>query len=604
MSAPNAVGHSSSSSSSSQQVDPAVDKLVRETKSLKAKIDVLESENRALKKSLYDLSYIYSSQLDASRRHQQYQTNANPTSVATTTVPGDDTKVSAGMTGVISDNTNSLSSGVGAGASYDMLSAVGQLITDMSLSKQPGQGADSAASSSAGSSDVNPRAGADPQFKNTADILKVEDEGVRRLNMGNIVSRQDGSSKSDGRQFYLKNDLKGHQGAIYAVQYSPNGKFLATGSFDKTVRIWDGTSNQTELFVLKGHGLNISDLAWSYNSTLLLSAAYDKTCKLWDVETGKLMDSFEGDGFVQCVRFHPQGNRDFYNYAFITLHPVKMMQLGDLFLIETRNLDNHIFFSGTTRNILSMVDNRKDSNPSSGSAMNIKNDGMVNSIYVYHDGLTVISGDSSGYIKTWDMRTGKVLQSILNEPTKSPISHIAVSKQRGSAEGINLAETEEPESRWLAANSYDNVIRVYDRGFEPPTSIPRLMHSLKGYKNKHWPIKSTFFHGKDYIAGASARRPGKVRGGDDDESTTMAPTSVDKDTPLESSLILASGSMDPYVYLFDVSAGDGQYDLIQKLSGHTDRVYDVDFHPTEHVLASGSADFSVKVWGRASKRKK
>src|SRR5690242_16003996 len=76
--------------------------------------------------------------------------------------------------------------------------------------------------------------------------------------------------------------------------------------------------------------------------------------------------------------------------------------------------------------------------------------------YVYHDGLTVISGDSSGYLKTWDMRTGKVLQAILNEPTKKPISHLAISKQRGSLNGVSLAETEEPESRWLAVNSYDN----------------------------------------------------------------------------------------------------------------------------------------------------
>jgi WD40 repeat protein len=76
--------------------------------------------------------------------------------------------------------------------------------------------------------------------------------------------------------------------------------------------------------------------------------------------------------------------------------------------------------------------------------------------YVYHDGLTVISGDSSGYLKTWDMRTGKVLQAILNEPTKKPISHLAISKQRGALDGVSLAETEEPESRWLAVNSYDN----------------------------------------------------------------------------------------------------------------------------------------------------
>ncbi|KAF8926997.1 hypothetical protein BGZ58_010723 [Dissophora ornata] len=556
MSASNAAGHQSSSS---QQVDPAIEKLVRETKSLKAKIDLLEAENKALKKSLYELSYIYSAHIGQSQQHQGQSLSCN------NTADGDSANITNGR-GASSDQSML----VQGGTHNDMAVAVGQLLSAMSAAQQS-PGTDAASSGSANSPDSSSR-GMDAQIKNAADLIKVEEEGVRRLNMGNIVSRQDGSSKSDGRQFHLKNDLKGHQGAVYAVQYSPNGKFLATGSFDKTVRIWDGTTNQNQLYVLKGHNLNISDLAWGYDSSLLLSSAYDKTCKLWEVESGKLLDSFEGDGFIQCVRFHPQGK-----------------------------CDNNIFFSGTTRNLLTMTDTRKDSNASSGSAITIKNDAMVNSIYVYHDGLTVLSGDSSGYLKTWDMRTGRALQSILNEPTKNPISHIAVSKQRGTQDGASLADTEEQESRWLAVNSYDNVIRVYDRGFEPPTSIPRLIHSLKGYRNKHWPIKSAFFHGREYIAGAAARRSGKVRGADCDESQSIL---SDKDVSLEASLILASGSMDPYVYLFDVGTGDGQYDLLQKLSGHTDRVYDVDFHPNDHVLASGSADFSVKVWGRASKRKK
>ncbi|KAF9182031.1 hypothetical protein BGZ51_005003 [Haplosporangium sp. Z 767] len=529
MSTSNAAGHQSSVSSS-QQVDPATEKLVRETKSLKAKIDVLEAENKALKKSLYELSYIYSTQLGAiANRHDGIQpTQGRSLNSASSLDRG---------LGNADSATSSQHSYLQSGAHSDMVQAVGQLLSTLSASQQS-QGADLVTSSSANGPDTSLK-GTEGQPKSTSELIKVEDEGVRRLNMDSIVPRQDGSSKTDGRQFYLKNDLKGHQGAVYAVQYSLNGRYLATGSFDKTVRIWDGTTNQNGLYVLKGHTLNISDLAWSHDSTMLLSAAYDKTCKLWDIESGKQIDSFDGDGFVQCVRFHPQGKSCWKS------HPD----------------NNNIFFHGTTRNMLTMVDTRRDnSGASSGSAMALKNDAMVNSIYVYHDGLTVISGDSVGYIKTWDMRTGKILQSILNEPTKKPISHIAVSKQRGLLSGVGLAEAEEPESRWLAANSYDND-----------------------------------------VTGTAARRASKGRGGDGDQPQSM---SSDKDIPLESSLILASGSMDPYVYLFDVGAGDGQYDLLQKLAGHTDRVYDVDFHPIDHVLASGSADFSVKVWGRASKRKK
>lgn len=43
---------------------------------------------------------------------------------------------------------------------------------------------------------------------------------------------------------------------------------------------------------------------------------------------------------------------------------------------------------------------------------------------------------------------------------------------------------------------------------------------------------------------------------------------------------------------------------MQRLEGHTDRVYTVNFHPTEPLLASGSADFTVKIWGPSQRNKK
>lgn len=111
--------------------------------------------------------------------------------------------------------------------------------------------------------------------------------------------------KKDGKSFYFKSDIKGHVGAVYSVAFSQCGRFLASGSFDKSVRIWDPFLSK-ELFCLKKHSNSVSDLAWSNDSKLLLSGGYDQTCKLWNVETGKFMDSFDAEGFVQCVAFDPK----------------------------------------------------------------------------------------------------------------------------------------------------------------------------------------------------------------------------------------------------------------------------------------------------------
>ncbi len=49
----------------------------------------------------------------------------------------------------------------------------------------------------------------------------------------------------------------------------------------------------------------------------------------------------------------------------------------------------------------------------------------------------------------------------------------------------------------MAVNSFDNFLRVYDRGMDPPESNLKLLHTLKGPKNKNWPIRSAFYRGPD-----------------------------------------------------------------------------------------------------------
>jgi len=79
--------------------------------------------------------------------------------------------------------------------------------------------------------------------------------------------------------------LLGHQGATISVAWRADGKRLASGSIDKTIKIWE-TESGREVRTLSGHTNYVYCVAWSPSGKKIASASYDKTIKVWDAETG------------------------------------------------------------------------------------------------------------------------------------------------------------------------------------------------------------------------------------------------------------------------------------------------------------------------------
>ncbi|CAN6619634.1 hypothetical protein TRVA0_007S03554 [Trichomonascus vanleenenianus] len=81
--------------------------------------------------------------------------------------------------------------------------------------------------------------------------------------------------------------LSGHHGEVLAVSFDPQGEILASGGADKSIYLWNGTSNFANIDILNGHKGAVLDLVWSRDSRGLYSCSSDHTVATWDTETSR-----------------------------------------------------------------------------------------------------------------------------------------------------------------------------------------------------------------------------------------------------------------------------------------------------------------------------
>ena len=103
--------------------------------------------------------------------------------------------------------------------------------------------------------------------------------------------------------------LTGHTDAVASVAFSPDGKTLASGSGDKSVRLWDVASHRQVGAPLTGHTDAVSSVAFSPDGKTLASGSDDKTVRLWDVASHRQVGSpLTGHtDAVSSVAFSPDG---------------------------------------------------------------------------------------------------------------------------------------------------------------------------------------------------------------------------------------------------------------------------------------------------------
>jgi WD40 repeat protein len=124
-----------------------------------------------------------------------------------------------------------------------------------------------------------------------------------------ILSGKGAGAGAGERSKQVVKNLKGHTGRLYAVRFSPDGRFVVTGSADTTARVWEVPSGKLQT-TLRGHSAHVFGVDFSPNSKRVVTASGDGTAAVWQAENGNRLVELKGHskGVLAAV-FSPDGAR-------------------------------------------------------------------------------------------------------------------------------------------------------------------------------------------------------------------------------------------------------------------------------------------------------
>jgi serine/threonine protein kinase len=258
--------------------------------------------------------------------------------------------------------------------------------------------------------------------------------------------------------------LKEHKAGICVeacLTFSPDGRLLASGSWDHTIKIWNiDTGDLLQTF--QGHQDLVLSIAFSPNGLLLASGSADKTIKLWDVNTGESLQTLKQENWVSSLDFSPDGQMLAVEGDD---NSIKLLELSSNSLLQTfighENVINSVKFSpdGTIIASGSADGNIKLWEINSGNLLQTFKGNEILSIAFSPDGLLLASGDTASQIKLWGIKSGKLEKTL-----------------KGHKNWV-LSVIFSPNGHLLASGSHDNTIRLW--------SLPngKLLKILTGHKN-------------------------------------------------------------------------------------------------------------------------
>ena len=452
----------------------------------------------------------------------------------------------------------------------------------------------------------------------------------------------------DGRKIQLwdvstQTKIATFEGQVSSVAFSPDGTKLASGSMDKTVKLWE-ISTGKNINTLTGHTELPRSVAFSSDGTKLASGSMDKTIKLWEVSTGENISTFTGHtDRVESIAFSPDGTKLASGSADRT---VKLWNVSTGENINTLGGTGstsaavqmlHIFAGRASKStqhrspVTSVAFSPDGTKLASGelegmvklwevaTGRNINTfhgpGGLSKSVAFSPDGTKLASSISGGYgtVEIWEVATGKNINTIAGHP--DGVDSIAFSPDGTKlaaalsvSQGVKLWEVETGKHVNTFSAKMGSVQSV---AFSPDgttlTSTPGALGRIKLWDVETGKNVATLTGHKGWVPSVVFSPDGtKLASAAEDKTVKLWDVEAGKNiatlrghTKGVHSVVfssdgtkLASGAEDETVKLWDVETGKN----IATLEGHTGKVWSVAFSPDGTRLASGSEDKTVKLW--------
>jgi WD40 repeat protein len=372
--------------------------------------------------------------------------------------------------------------------------------------------------------------------------------------------------------------LHGHTDGVTSVALHVDGRRAVTGSEDKTVRVWDLDTGAC-LRVLEGHTDGVRSVALHADGRRAVTGGEDKTVRVWDLDTGACLRVLEGhtDG-VRSVALHADGRRA------VTGSWDKTVRVWDL---DTgaclKTLHGH---AGHVESVALHADGQRAVTGSwdkmvrvwdldTGACLHVLegHTDFVKSVALHADGRRAVTGSEDKTVRVWDLDTGACLRTLHGHA--------------GHVESVAL----HADGRRAVTGSVDHTVRVWD------LDKGACRRTLEGH----------FGHVESVALHADGRRAVTGSGEPRDKENTVQVWDLDTGACLRTlhghtsgvrSVALHADGRRVVTASFDKTVREWDLDTgaCLRMLGHTGSVWSVALHSDGRRVVTGSFDNTVRVW--------